>query len=93
MGYHQGVVSASSFSLGRSFVMLAAAYLGGIGSVAGALAGGLLVNGGIVPTLLDRVAHLGRHQVLLSGVAMIGVAVRNPEGIASAIRRPKRSRQ
>jgi branched-chain amino acid transport system permease protein len=86
MGYHQSVVSEGSFGLGRSFVTLAAAYLGGIGSVAGALVGGLIVSGGVVPTLFDRLLHIGRYQTLLSGIAMVAVAVHNPEGVAAAMR-------
>ena len=84
-GYHQGALSDQSFGVSRSLVVLAVAYLGGIGTVAGALLGGLVIPGGVVATLADRVLDLGRFETLFAGVAVVAVALRNPEGIASTI--------
>ena len=86
-GYHQGALSDQSFSISRSLVVLAVAYLGGIGTVAGALIGGLLIPGGLVPTVAERILHLGPYETLLAGLAVIAATFRNPAGIASRIRR------
>jgi ABC-type branched-subunit amino acid transport system permease subunit len=86
-GYHQGALSDQSFGISRSLVVLAVAYLGGIGSVAGALVGGLVIPGGLIATIAARLLHLGRYETLFAGLAVIGVALRNPEGVASTLRR------
>ncbi len=63
--------------------LLALGYLGGIGSIAGAVVGGLLA-----PSGLFIVAILGggasNTQFLLTGLGLILVAVRFPEGIAGS---------
>ena len=63
--------------------LLALAYLGGIGSIAGAVIGGLLA-----PSGLFVVAILGggasNTQFLLTGLGLIIVAVRFPQGIAGS---------
>lgn len=86
-GYQQGALSDQSFSISRSLVVLAVAYLGGIGSVPGAVIGGLVIPGGLVPTIVERTLHLGRYETLFAGVAVVVVALRNPEGVAASIRR------
>ena len=86
-GYHQGALSEQSFGISRSLVVLAVAYLGGIASVPGAIVGGLVMPGGLVPTFAERVFHLGRYDTLFAGVAVVVVALRNPEGVASTLRR------
>lgn len=91
-GYHQGALSDQSFGISRSLVVIAVAYLGGIASVPGAIVGGLVMPGGLVPTIAERVFHLGRYETLFAGVAVVAVALRNPEGVASTLRRlPGRS--
>lgn len=86
-GYQHGALSDQSFSINRSLLVLAAAYLGGIGTVAGAMVGGLLIPGGLVSTIADRVFDLGRYETLFAGVAVVFMALRNPEGIASTLTR------
>ena len=88
-GYQQTALSDQSFAISRSLVVLAVAYLGGIGSVAGAVVGGLVIPGGLVATVAERVLHLGRYQTLFAGVAVVAVALRNPEGVASTLRRAR----
>ena len=88
-GYQQGALSDQSFSISRSLVVLAVAYMGGIGSVAGAVVGGLVIPGGLVSTIVDRILHLGRYETLFAGFAVVAVALRNPEGVASTIRRAR----
>lgn len=86
-GYQQGALSDQSFSINQSLVVLAAAYLGGIGTVAGAMVGGLLIPGGLVSTIADRALDLGRYETLLAGLAVVFMALRNPEGIAATLTR------
>jgi branched-chain amino acid transport system permease protein len=87
IGYHQGALSDQSFAIFGSLALLATAYLGGVGSVSGAMFGGLLIPGGIVTTVGERALRLGRYQLLVAGLAVIAAAVANPEGIASKLRR------
>ncbi|HMA47090.1 MAG TPA: ABC transporter permease [Frankiaceae bacterium] len=82
IGYGQGQLSFESFGVSASLLFLAVAAVGGVTSVRGALLGGLLVPGGLAFTALDRLAGLGRYQLLLSGVALVAVVVLAPEGLA-----------
>jgi branched-chain amino acid transport system permease protein len=91
-GYQQGALSDQSFAISRSLALLAAAYLGGIASVSGAVIGGLLIPGGLVATIAARILHLGRYETLFSGLAVVAVALRNPEGLAATIRRVRTRR-
>lgn len=84
IGYGQGQLSFESFGVSASLLFLAVAAVGGVTSVRGALLGGLLVPGGLAFTALDRLAGLGRYQLLLSGVALVAVVVLAPEGLARA---------
>jgi branched-chain amino acid transport system permease protein len=82
LGHGHGQLSFGSFGVFVSLSYLAVAYVGGIASIAGALIGGLLVDGGLAFTLLERTVGLGRYQLLVSGAALVLVAVLRPEGIA-----------
>jgi branched-chain amino acid transport system permease protein len=63
------------------------AYLGGITSVSGAVTSGLVAASGVAFFAMGRVVgSLGRWEALISGVLLIVTAIRNPEGIAGAIR-------
>ncbi len=81
LGYGQGRLSFGSFGVFVSLSYLAAAYLGGIASVSGALVGGLLVPSGLVFTIVD-----GKYQLLITGLALILVAIARPQGIVGRAR-------
>ncbi len=81
LGYGQGRLSFGSFGVFVSLSYLAAAYLGGIASVPGALVGGLLVPSGLVFTVVD-----GKYQLLVTGIALVAVAVLRPQGIVGRAR-------
>jgi branched-chain amino acid transport system permease protein len=87
LGYSQGRLSYGSFGVLVSLAFLAAAYVGGITTVSGALVGGALVGGGIVFTLLDHVAGWSRYQPLAVGIGVVVAAVCLPDGLAGAGRR------
>ena len=76
LGYGQGRLSFGSFGVFVSLSYLAAAYLGGIASVSGALLGGLLVPSGLIFTVVD-----GKYQLLVVGISLIAVAILRPQGI------------
>lgn len=77
LGYAQGRLSFDTFGVLASLAFLAAAYVGGVGGIAGALVGGLLVPGGFVVEVLGA----SRYQLLLAGVALVLVALLRPEGL------------
>ncbi|HET6818397.1 MAG TPA: ABC transporter permease [Mycobacteriales bacterium] len=87
IGWEQGRLSFGSFDIVVSLGVVAVAYVGGIGRISGAVVGGALVSGGIVFTLLDNVAGLGRYQLFASGVAVVIAIVLAPDGITGAVRR------
>jgi branched-chain amino acid transport system permease protein len=94
LGYSQGQLSFASFSVFASLSFLAAAYVGGVARISGALVGGLLVPGGLLFTALDRTAGLAGKATLLSSLALVLVVVLAPEGLAGTasrvLRRPAR---
>ena len=81
---------ADSFGVFVSLSYLAVATVGGIASIGGAFIGGALAMGGIASALLDRVAHAGRYQLLLNGLALVAVAVLAPDGLAGTATRAAR---
>ena len=90
IGYQRGQLSASSFGVFVSLGVLATAYLGGITSVSGAIAGGFLAAGGLTFTALDRWIDFGRFETLATGASLVAVAILYPEGVAGAIRNAAR---
>jgi branched-chain amino acid transport system permease protein len=90
VGWEQGQLSFGSFDVFASLSFVAVAYVGGIGRVSGAVVGGALVSSGIVFVLLDRAAHLGRYQLLVSGVAVVVAIVVAPDGLTGLVSRISR---
>jgi branched-chain amino acid transport system permease protein len=76
LGYHQNAISGQSFALSRSLLLLAAAYIGGVGTVIGAFLGGLIMPGGVIPTAADSILHLGAYTTLFTGIVLTTVVVR-----------------
>jgi branched-subunit amino acid ABC-type transport system permease component len=66
----------------RGLQLLALAYLGGVGSVAGAVIAGVLAPSGVLLVTLGSPGGLGP-QLLLTGFGLIIVCVKFPGGIAS----------
>ena len=83
IAYKSTTLTGGGLSAQDGLQLLALAYLGGIGSIAGAVVGGLLA-----PSGLFTVAILGGgssiDQFLLTGVGLVLVAVKFPEGIAGS---------
>jgi ABC-type branched-subunit amino acid transport system permease subunit len=92
MAYQQSAVNAASFATVASIAILAAAYLGGISSVPGAMVAGTLAAGGLSFYLLQQLIFQGlpnglQLQNIIAGLALILMAIFNPEGVAGATSR------
>jgi ABC-type branched-subunit amino acid transport system ATPase component len=58
------------------------AYIGGIGSIAGAVIAGLISAGGPLFELFSSSASVDRYQALIAGAGVVLTAVLNPDGVA-----------
>jgi branched-chain amino acid transport system permease protein len=87
IAYRGGSVTSDKFTYITSLTFLAFAYLGGISSVSGAVAGGFLVANGLVFTFLQDIVGISSDfTLIIGGLGLIITAVRNPEGISGAFR-------
>jgi ABC-type branched-subunit amino acid transport system ATPase component/branched-subunit amino acid ABC-type transport system permease component len=87
IGYTRGQLSADSFTAFVGLSFLAFAYLGGIGSISGAILAATFVPLGIGFVVIDRnFPFIAERYLLISGVGLILTAVLNPVGIAGATR-------
>lgn len=82
---NSGQVEPTTFAVFASLTALAIAYLGGISSVGGALAAGVLTAGGLGSTVFERILHTGAWEELVAGVLLVLTAVLNPQGVARAL--------
>jgi branched-chain amino acid transport system permease protein len=85
LGYSRGQLSVASFTVFVGVTLLAFAYLGGITSLSGAVAAGLLGPLGVVYTFMDGQLDLGRYYGLISGVALLLTVIFNPSGMVGAL--------
>ncbi|HEV7525889.1 MAG TPA: ABC transporter permease [Acidimicrobiia bacterium] len=87
IAYRSGNATPDKFDYTQSLVIFAFAYLGGISSVGGAIAGGFLVAGGLVFTFLQRALGIPpEFTLLLGGIGLVITAILNPEGVAGRLR-------
>jgi branched-chain amino acid transport system permease protein len=92
IAYRFGTISDSSYGLFASLTVLAFAYIGGIASVGGALLAGMVTAGGIFffgiqEGLGGGASSEANLELFIGGVALVAMAVLNPEGIEGALRR------
>ena len=86
LGFKQVEVSSANFVYGLSLSLLAFAYLGGITSINGALFGGAVFAGSVVPTFSNyflKGTNMDRYLTVLGGFFMIVTAIVHPEGAAT----------
>ena len=70
-----------------SLTALSFAYLGGITSVSGAVAAGIVAASGVSFFAMNQlIGSFGTWEAFIGGVLLIVTAIMNPEGIAGAIR-------
>jgi ABC-type branched-subunit amino acid transport system permease subunit len=93
MAYRAGRVSEGSFVVFQSINFFALAYIGGIATIGGALAGTLLAPG--APFSLWLRNAIGNDQVsqTLSGVGLIATVVTQPDGVANVVRSEREKRR
>lgn len=77
--------SAASFTAFASLAVLAAAYLGGISTVGGAVVAGFLVTGGVSTQVTIDLFDDASLEPLLAGLGLVLTAVLNPRGIAGGV--------
>ncbi len=86
IAYRSGNAVQQRFEYRQSLAFFAFAYLGGLARVSGAIAGGLIVSGGVVFTIMqDALSVPEEFTLLLGGLAVIVTAILNPEGITGGI--------
>ena len=85
LAYQLGAVSFDRFTPISSITLLAIAYIGGIATVTGAIAAGVIVNGGVLFVLLSNVGGISGWWLVISGAALLVTAVTQPDGIAVAM--------
>ena len=87
IAYRFGAVSDASFGVVASLTALAVAYLGGIGSVSGAVTSGIVATSGVAFFAMSEIFDaFGQWEVFIGGIFLILTAILNPEGIAGGIR-------
>ncbi|MFN8024710.1 MAG: ABC transporter permease [Acidimicrobiales bacterium] len=87
VAYRFGSVSDASYGVMASLTALAFAYLGGVGSVGGAVAAGVLVPSGVVFYGMSRLSgQVGPWDAFIGGAVLVAMAVLQPEGVAGAWR-------
>lgn len=86
LGYQQGTVSPATFAAFTSLALLAITYVAGVGRIAGAVVAGILFSAnGLLVTFVDQTFDVGVYQVLVAGFALTVTAVKNPDGLATAL--------
>jgi branched-chain amino acid transport system permease protein len=87
IAYRSGAAVPDRFTYDKSLLVFAAAYLGGLTSVSGAVVGGLLVPGGIVFTFLHEALGVDEQfTLLIGGVGLVLMAVAAPAGVTGSAR-------
>ena len=85
LAYQLGAIAFDRFTPMASITLLAIAYIGGIATVGGAIAAGVIVNGGVLYVLLSNVGGIASWWLVISGAALLLTAVTQPDGIAVAM--------
>jgi branched-chain amino acid transport system permease protein len=85
LAYQLGAIAFDRFSPMASITLLAIVYIGGIATVGGAIAAGVIVNGGVLYVLLSNVGGIASWWLVISGLGLLLTAVTQPDGIAVAM--------
>lgn len=86
ISYSYGAFSAATFSASAGLTLLAAAYVGGITSVSGAIVAALGVQGGILYVLVaPHVGAIQSYYDLVAGLLLVVTVLLNPNGIAGKV--------
>ncbi|SHH07289.1 branched-chain amino acid transport system permease protein [Jatrophihabitans endophyticus] len=86
LAYSSAQVEPGSFTVLVGLSLLATVYLGGIGSMSGAVLAGIIGPGGIVYMLLNQAVDLGTYYPMIAAALLVVTAILNPLGIAGGTR-------
>jgi ABC-type branched-subunit amino acid transport system permease subunit len=87
LGYRSQQIAWPAFEFFTSITLVSVLYLGGITSVGGAIAGGLmLANGGLMSHVLSFSGDAQTIVNVLSGLGVMSIVVMHPEGLAGVPR-------
>lgn len=74
------------FDASASLLLVVFVYLGGIGSIGGALFTGLIFAGGLIPTFIAQtVPSIDTYLTLIGGLTVISMAIDRPDGLIESI--------
>jgi branched-chain amino acid transport system permease protein len=93
MAYRAGRVSESSFVAFQSINFFALAYIGGIATIGGALAGTFLAQGAPGSLWLRNAIGSGQVSQTISGVGLVVTAITQPDGVANVLRTEREKRR
>jgi ABC-type branched-subunit amino acid transport system ATPase component/branched-subunit amino acid ABC-type transport system permease component len=86
MAFRFRVVVYQQYAIGQSLNVVAFSVIGGIGYVAGALVGGMMVPSGVFGFLIAKVDNLSEILIAISGPVVILILIAYPQGIAATYR-------
>jgi len=81
LSYQQGSITFQSFSALAGLSVLTTTYMAGITSVFGGLLAGIMMEGGVMFTAIDRNIEIGRWFGIVTSFGVIMTVLKNPEGI------------
>jgi ABC-type branched-subunit amino acid transport system permease subunit len=88
LAYELPALSPQQFMVVGALAVLALCYLGGIGTISGALIAGALASGGVLTQLQGgATGEASSYQFAISGILLIVVVILYPDGISIAARR------
>jgi ABC-type branched-subunit amino acid transport system permease subunit len=82
LAYQLGVLTSDRFVAFDNVTLVAFAYVGGVGSLCGAVIAGTMLSGSIAPTLLDRWTAVSEWVPLAGGILVILTIIMNPDGVS-----------
>jgi branched-chain amino acid transport system permease protein len=84
--YRELNVTWADFAYTSSLLLVAYAYIGGITTISGAVAAGLLMSGGIVTALFNYQGNVELAINIAAGLGVISMVIRHPDGIGAVPR-------
>ena len=87
LAYKQMIVTFDTYSAIAGLGVLAVVYVGGITSIYGGITAGMLAQGGIIFTLIDKNFSITQWFGIISGLGLIVNVISNPEGVVAPTHR------
>jgi sulfate-transporting ATPase len=87
LAFMQPTVTFSNFDVFTSILIVAATVVGGIGYIAGAYIGSLIISGGVVSLLLSGLPQINNYLPLIGGIVLVANLMVSPDGLVEMHRR------